>query len=383
VTAAARDVADPFRVLCAPDKFKGTLSAVEAAEAMARGARLAGANVTAELCPVADGGEGTLDALVAAMGARIEPATVTGPLWEPVEARYGVAADGRTAIVELADASGLALVPRERRDPARTTTYGAGQLIRLAAARGSTTVIVGVGGSATCDGGLGLAQALGAQVYDREGRRIDRPITGGMLHEVSRVEPPPALPAIRVACDVTNPLFGPRGAARIYAPQKGANPVQVALLDAGLAHLAALIGGDPAAPGAGAAGGAGFGLAALCGGRLERGADLVLDALGFAERCQGASLVLTGEGRLDHQTIDGKAVAGVAAAAHRAGIPAIAIVGSTGPGADACTDPTQGGFLRRFISLSARFGEGRAMRETTALIGAVARLVVEEAVVGR
>jgi glycerate kinase len=371
---------DAFRVLCAPDKFKGTLGAVGAAEAMARGARLAGPNVSAETCPVADGGEGTLDALVVAMGGTIQRATVIGPLGEPVEARYGIAGDGRTAIVELAEASGLTLVPAERRDPTRTTTYGTGQLVRLAAARGCISVIVGVGGSATCDGGLGLAQALGAQVYDSGGRRIDHPLSGGMLGEVARVEPPPALPQIRVACDVTNPLTGPRGAAVVYGPQKGADPEQVALLDAGVAHLAALLGGDPDAPGAGAAGGAGYGLATLCGARLERGVDLVLDALGFAERCRGADLVLTGEGRLDHQTLAGKAVAGVAAAAHQAGVPAIAIVGATGLGAEAVIDPARGGFLHRFVSLSERYGEERAMRETESAITEAAREIVAEGV---
>ncbi len=366
----------PFQVLCAPDKFKGTLTAVSAAEAMARGARQAGPNVLAEVCPVADGGEGTLDALVAAQGATIHHATVTGPLGDPVAARYGITADGRTAIVELAEASGLMLVPAGRRVPTLTTTYGTGELIRIATERGCDAVILGVGGSATCDGGLGLVQALGARIWDNGGRRIHQQFRGGMLGLVERVEAPPTLPTIRVACDVTNPLFGPHGAAFTFGPQKGATPGQVMLLDAGLAHLAAILGGDPHATGAGAAGGVGYGLATLCGARLERGVDLVLDAIGFSGRCEGADLVLTGEGRLDEQTLDGKAVAGVAAAAHRTGVPTIAIVGSMGPGAEACTDPAENGLLQRAIGLAERFGHERAVREPATLLEAVARMVV-------
>lgn len=365
-------------MLCAPDKFRGTLSAVDAAEAMACGARHAGPDVIAEVCPVADGGEGTLDALATALGATIHRATVTGPLGDPVKARYGVTADGRTGIVELAEASGLTLVPPERRVPTLTTTYGTGELIRIVMERGCGEVIVGVGGSATCDGGLGIAQALGARIWDNGGRLITEHFRGGMLGLVERVEPPPALPVIRVACDVTNPLVGPHGAAHTYAPQKGATPGQVMLLDAGLAHLAAILCGDPQAPGAGAAGGAGYGLATLCGARLERGVDLVLDTIGFAARCKDVSLVLTGEGRLDDQTLHGKAIAGVAAAAHRAGVPTIAIVGSVGPGADACTDPTRGGLLRGYVSLADHYGADRAVHEASALLEETARLVVAE-----
>ncbi len=346
---------------------------------MARGARRAGPDVIADVCPVADGGEGTLDALATALGAAIFEDTVTGPLGDPVQARYGVTADGRTAIVELAEASGLMRVPPDRRDPTNTTTYGTGELMRVAVERGSEEVIVGVGGSATCDGGLGIAQALGARIYDSDGRLIEEHFRGGLLGRVERVEPPPSLATIRVACDVTNPLFGPHGAAHTYAPQKGATPEQVILLDAGLTHLAAVLGGNPHAAGAGAAGGVGYGLATLCGARLERGVDLVLDAIDFARRCQGALLVLTGEGRLDAQTLHGKAVAGVAAVAHRAGVPTVAIVGSLGPGAEASTDSRRGGWLDGSISLAERFGEERALRETAALIEAAAAEVVHHA----
>lgn len=369
-----------FTVLCAPDKFKESVSALEAAQAMAAGAQAADTRVQADVCPVGDGGEGTLDSLIAALGGSIERAKVLGPLGEPRQARYGLAADGRTGIVELAEASGLALVPPDRRDPTRTTTFGTGQLIARLARRGCTSIIVALGGSATCDGGTGLAQALGARFYDVSGRLLAEPLTGGALLRIGRCELPTDLPPLRVACDITNPLCGPSGAAAIYAPQKGATPDQVRLLDQGLAHLAAVVNSqvdaDPSMPGAGAAGGAGFGLAAFCGAQLERGVDLVLEAIGFDDRCRVAALVLTGEGRLDAQTLDGKAVGGVAAAAHRVGVRTIAIVGATGPGALACADPSRGGFLQRYVSLSERFGETRALREPTVLIQEVAREIV-------
>jgi glycerate kinase len=366
--------AHQIRVLCAPDKFKGTLSAADVAEAMARGARSVGANIAAECLPVADGGEGTLDALIAGLGGRIEQATVTGPLGDPVEARFGITAD-RTGIVELAEASGLQLVPPARRGPLQTTTYGTGQLIRIAADRGCTEVVVGVGGSATCDGGLGLAQALGAHLYDFSGGEIEAPFVGGMLRAVANIDPPPDLLPIRVACDVTNPLCGRNGAAFVYGPQKGASIAEVALLDAGLRHLASLVGDDPETPGAGAAGGAGFGLLALCGARLMRGVDLVLDALKFMDHVQHAALVLTGEGRLDGQTGAGKAVAGVAQAAHIAGVPVAAVVGArAGP-----VEGMLGGQLWRTVSLSARFGEELARAQPAILIEAVVAEMVAEA----
>jgi glycerate 2-kinase len=342
---------------------------------MARGARAASPEVIADCLPVADGGEGTLHALVAALGGTIEVATVVGPLGDQVDARFGIAADGWTGIVELAEASGLQLVPAARRNPMRTTTYGTGQLIRIAADRGCTSVIVGVGGSATCDGGLGLAQGLGARVYDSAGRLIEEPITGGMLRRVARIEPRTGLPAIRVASDVTNPLCGRNGAAFVYGPQKGAGTADVGLLDAGLRHLTSLTDADPDTPGAGAAGGAGFGLMAFCGARLERGVDLVLDALDFATHLRDVSLVVTGEGRLDAQTGAGKAIAGVAAAAHSASVPVVAVVGSLAAEVDA----SLGGQLRRTVNLSARFGEELARGQPAVLIEAATTELVAEA----
>ncbi len=364
-----------MKIICAPDKFKGTLTAAEAAAAMARGIARADRAIEIDICPIGDGGEGTLDALVAAMNATIHAATVCGPLGEPVKARYGMTADGMVAIIELAQASGLTLVPVDRRDPTKSTSFGTGELMRSAIIAGCRTIIVCLGGSATIDGGTGIAQALGAKFWDEAGRLIEPPemMTGGMLKRIARFVRP-VLPGlqIRVACDVTNPLCGPNGAAAVYGPQKGATAQQVRELDEGLAHLAKIVGGDASMPGTGAAGGAGFGLMAMCGGQLHRGIDLVLDAVGFYERCRGADLVLTGEGQLDRQSLHGKACMGVATAAAKHGVPTIAIVGSTGEGAEDCTDPKKGGLLKRYVSLTDRFSLHRALHEPAALVEQVA-----------
>jgi glycerate 2-kinase len=366
------------RVLCAPDSFKETLSAVGVAKAMAQGAEAAGAEV--DFCPIADGGEGTLDALIVAMAGKLKSVRVLGPLGEPMSAGLGIcSADDETliGIVELARAAGLELVAPDARDPTRTTTYGVGSLIAEAIERGCREIIVGVGGSATCDGGTGIAQAMGARLYNLDGL-ITSPMTGGMLTDLVAVEWPSRAydGRIRVACDVTNPLCGPSGAAAVYGPQKGATPEQVELLDAGLRHFASLVGGDPMAPGVGAAGGAAFGLSTLCGATLERGVDLVLEAVRFPDRCRQADLVLTGEGRLDAQTLNGKAVAGVAAAAQRLGVSTVAIVGATGPGASDCLDPSKGGHLRSVVSLIERFGVQASMQSPARLITGLAREIV-------
>lgn len=360
-----------MRILCAPDKFKGTISAAEAAKAMARGAgriQTPAGPVLTDCCPVADGGEGTLEALIAALGGEIRRARVVGPLEEAVDAPWGISRDGTTGVVEFAAASGLVLVPPQRRDPARTTSFGTGQLIALAAEAGCRTIIVGIGGSATCDGAAGLAQAMGARFYDDSGRLIEEPLSGGRLMEIDRFEPPKNLPQIRVACDVNNPLLGPDGAAAVYGPQKGATPQQVEQLDRALAHLASIVGGEPQTPRFGASGGAGFGLAMMCGATLENGIDLILGAIGFEKRCRDADLVLTGEGRLDAQSMQGKACMGVATAAGKLGVPAIALVGSTGPGAEKCIDSSAGGMLGQYISLEDLYGRELALRETAALI---------------
>jgi glycerate kinase len=360
-----------MRVLCAPDSFKGTLSAPDAAAAMAAGVALAGGE--ADVCPVADGGEGTMDVLVAARGGTIRRERVTGPLGEPVDARYALL--DRVGVVELAEAAGFVLVPPDRRDPTRTTTYGVGELVRRAIDDGATEIIVCIGGSGTCDGATGLAQALGARFFDGDDRPITTPLTGGMLTGIARYEPPASLPPIRVACDVTNPLCGPKGSAHVYGPQKGATPDQVESLDAGLAHLAAVVGADPNVPGYGAAGGAGFGLVELLGARLERGIDLVLDAVRFDARCAEADLVLTGEGRLDEQSLHGKTTMGVARRADALGVPAIAIVGTTGAGWQHAVGASDGR-LTACVSLVERLGSKRALTDAPVAVREMTARVV-------
>ena len=336
---------------------------------MAAGARTAvvqrGSNITVDICPIGDGGEGTMDALVGAMGGEIHEAQVVGPTGSHLRARYATCQ--RIGIVEMAEASGLAKVPESQRDPTMTTSFGAGELVRAAIDRGSAEVIVCIGGSATVDGGAGMCQALGARFFDSDDRLMNEPMTGAMLKRIARAERPRELPIIRVACDVTNPLCGPSGAAVVYGPQKGATPVQVKQLDEALAHYAAIIGGDVNMPGAGAAGGAGFGLAVMCNAKLMRGIPLVLDVVQFKRRCAGATIVLTGEGRLDEQSLHGKACMGVAQAALQLGVPTLAIVGSTGRGAERCRS-SHGGFLQDYVSLSDRFGMARSLSQPSQCI---------------
>jgi len=296
---------------------------------------------------MADGGEGTVDALVGATGGTFRQTRVTGPLGDPVTATWGLLGDGsNTAVIEMAAASGLALVSPSRRNPLLTTTYGTGELIRAAFDAGATRLIVGIGGSATTDGGTGAAQALGYRFLDAAGQPIQGHMSGGKLSLAKgvRMNFRPSRPAsILVACDVDNPLCGPRGAAAVYGPQKGATPEQVEILDRNLAHLADLIERDLGKdvrdfPGAGAAGGLGAGMVAFLGARLDRGVNLVMEAVRFGERIQGADLIITGEGRLDRQSMMGKVIAGVGQAGKAVGVPVIALVGSIGDGAEAALE---------------------------------------------
>ena len=331
-----------MRIVVAPDKFKGSLTAVDAADAMTRGALAALPSAEVERVPMADGGEGIVDALVGATGGSYREAEVTGPLGEPVRARFGMLGDGQTAVIEMAAASGLALVPAEARNPLRTTTRGTGELLLAARDAGARRVIVGIGGSATNDGGAGMAQALGHRLLDAEGAEVGP--GGGALARLERIERDERTAAledleIAVACDVTNPLCGPEGASAVYGPQKGASPEMVAELDRNLARLATIIERDlgrsvAEIPGAGAAGGLGAGLVAFAGGKLESGVDLVLGAVRLADRLRAADLCLTGEGALDAQSAFGKTIAGVARLANSMGVPTFALAGSIGEGAE-------------------------------------------------
>jgi glycerate kinase len=332
-----------MRVVIAPDKFKGSVSALEAAEAMARGVMAAVPGSSVDILPVADGGEGTVDALIKATGGSIHEVSVTGPLGEPALGRFGMLGDGRTAVLEMASASGLVLGARDRRDPMRASTRGTGELLLAAIRSGAERVILGIGGSATNDGGAGLGQALGYRLLDERGDEL--PPGGGALGRLARivaddrcVELEGVL--IAVACDVTNPLCGPRGASAVYGPQKGATPEMVRELDANLAHFAAVVERDLGMaigdlPGAGAAGGLGAGLVAFAGGTLEPGVGLVMEAVDLERRLIGADLCLTGEGGLDGQSAFGKTAVGVARLARARGCPVIALAGTVGQGAEA------------------------------------------------
>ncbi len=329
-----------MKVVVAPQTFKGTVPALVAARAIERGVLAALPDAETVLAPVADGGDGTLDALVDSTGGEMFRSAVTGPLGRQLEAMWGVMGDGRTAVVEMARASGLALVPPRRRDARTTTTRGTGQIIKEALDRGFTRIIVGLGGSATNDGGAGMAEALGVRFLDAEGNSIPR--GGAALArlagiDVSGLHPGLAGATIIGATDVTNPLCGPTGASAVYGPQKGASPEVVAELDAALETFASVLRRDlgldvAGRPGAGAAGGLGAGLMAFAGAELRSGIDMVCDVLGFDAHLEGADLVITGEGRADHSTIFDKAPVGVARRAMALGVPTVLLAGSLGPG---------------------------------------------------
>jgi glycerate kinase len=331
-----------MRMVVAPDKFRGSLSAAEAARALARGVRAADPSAVVDEVPMADGGEGTVEALVAATRGTFREAEVTGPLGEPVRARFGLLGHGTTAALEMASVSGLALVPPDRRDPSRTTTRGTGELLLAAVEAGARRVVLGIGGSATNDGGAGLAQALGYRLLDRDGRDIGP--GGGSLDRLARIDPSGRDHRldgveVEVACDVDNPLCGPRGASAVYGPQKGADPDMIRSLDRNLGHLAGIVVRDlgltvAEIPGAGAAGGLGAGLVAFASARLERGVTLVIRAVGLADRLRGADLCLTGEGAIDASSAFGKTAVGVARLARSLGVPTLALAGTLGPGSE-------------------------------------------------
>jgi glycerate 2-kinase len=319
-------------VLVAPDKFKGTLTAQDVAAHVTAGLRSTRPGLEVVQVPVADGGDGTLAAALAAGFDRV-PLVAGGPTGLPVDTAY--ARRGDEAVVELAEVSGLNQLPGGRLEPMVASSRGTGELIAAALDAGCRRVLLAIGGSACTDGGAGLLAALGVRILDDEGRQV--PDGGAALAAAARVELSDVHPAVAqtqfvVACDVDNPLLGPRGAAAVYGPQKGADAGQVALLDGALSHWAELVAAatgqdQSSAPGAGAAGGVGFAALAVLGAELRPGIDLVLDLVGFADALQGASLVITGEGSLDEQTLHGKAPAGVAAAARQAGVPVVAVAG--------------------------------------------------------
>ncbi|MCC8536148.1 glycerate kinase [Xanthomonas axonopodis pv. poinsettiicola] len=330
-----------MKIVIAPDSYKESLSALEVATQIEAGFREVFPDWRYTKVPVADGGEGTVDALVAATGGRVVECTVSGPLGTPVPAFFGLTGDGRTAVIEMAAASGLALVPAAARDPLRTSTVGVGELILAALDAGARHFIIGIGGSATNEGGAGMAQALGVRLLDAHGGPIDA--GGAALAALARIDTDGLDPRlqgchIEVACDVDNPLIGPTGASTVFGPQKGATAGMVRQLDANLQHYADLLERDlglrlHGLPGGGAAGGLGAGLVAFLGAQLRPGVEIVAQALGLETLIAQADLVITGEGRLDSQSLHGKTPLGVAQLAQRHATPVIAIAGCLGTGA--------------------------------------------------
>ena len=330
-----------MKIVIAPDSFKESLTALQVADAIEAGMREVWPDATYVKLPVADGGEGTVQAMIDATGGRRVDVRVTGPLGQAVDAFYGEA--GGVAVIEMAAASGLEGVPPDLRDPRTATSRGTGELIRAALDAGARRIVLGVGGSATNDGGAGMLQALGVRLLDADGKdigpggaelaRLDRIDASGLDPRVRETE-------FRIACDVDNPLTGPRGASAVFGPQKGATPAMVAQLDAALAHYADVIrrdlGQDIAqSPGAGAGGGIAAAMVVFLEGRLKPGIEIVLDAVGLDAAVRDADLVVTGEGRIDGQTVHGKTPMGVANVARRHGKPVVAIGGSLAVDADA------------------------------------------------
>ena len=372
-----------MKIVIAPDSFKDSLDAAGVARAIAQG--LAGVLPQAELieCPMADGGEGTMDAILAATTGELRRETVRGPLGEPVEAGWGWLPETRTAIIEMAQASGLQLLATEQRDACRSSTWGTGQLIAAALDAGAKRIVLAIGGSATNDGGSGMLRALGLRLLDAEGQALEE---GGLALsrlatlDASRLDARLAEVQVEVAADVDNPLCGPHGASAIFGPQKGASPEQVAALDQALGHFAdhsaQALGEDVREfPGCGAAGGMGFAARAFMGARFRPGVEVVAELVGLDELVQGADLVITGEGRFDAQTLRGKTPLGVARVAKRHGAPVVVIAGTLGAGYEALY---QHGIDAAFALASGPMTLQQACAEAPALLearaGDIARL---------
>ena len=320
------------QITIAVDSFKGSLSSYDVACAAEQGILSVLPHCKVKKISIADGGEGTAQALISTLQGEWREVRVHDPLMRPIMARYGVVDEGRTAIIEMASASGLTLLSTEERNPLLTTTYGTGEMIADAVRRGARHLLIGIGVSATNDAGMGMLEALGYRFYDCKGHLVAG--CGARLERVAQIDASCAMPELKeclleVACDVKNPLYGPQGAAHIYAPQKGASPHVVERLDEGLKNFASVVNPTAAhSEGAGAAGGLGYALQAVLGARLRAGIEMVLDAIHFDQIISGSDLVITGEGRIDYQTIMGKAPSGVLQRATKQGIPVVAIGGS-------------------------------------------------------
>lgn len=370
-----------MKIIIAPDSFKGSLASHQVCAAIEKGIKKADPSIDIISIPMADGGEGTVDALMDSLGGYKVVVEVKDPLFRKIKAQYGLTDEGKTAVIEMASASGLALLSNSERNPMKTTTYGTGELIRDALERGCRSFIIGIGGSATNDGGVGMAAALGARFYDRDGNAIE--LTGGGLLkldsiDLSEMDPRVGESRFRVFCDVDNPLYGPQGAAYVYGKQKGADAAMTEKLDMGLRRLSEIIQRDlnknvAHIPGAGAAGGLGAGLMAFLDAKLEKGIDLLMETIGFEERIKGADLIITGEGRMDHQTKYGKTISGIIKAAQKQGIPVVGICGSIGEGVEELYSE---GLNSVFSIVNRPMSLQKSMEETSELLASTAENVI-------
>lgn len=335
-----------MKIVIAPDSYKGSLSAKVVADCIERGIKKIYAKAYIVKIPMADGGEGTVQSLVDGSEGKIKKVKVKGPLLKEVEAFYGILGDGKTAVIEMAAASGLPLITKEERNPLKTTTYGTGQLIKHALDMGCSSIIIGIGGSSTNDGGAGMVQALGIELLDQSGEEIGFGAEGlSRLHRVDLRNMDPRIKKCKItaACDVNNPLCGPNGASHVFGPQKGADEEMIKVLDDNLSNFADVIKKDlnidmKDVPGSGAAGGLGGGLLAFLSAELKRGIDIVIETTKLEESIKDADLVITGEGMIDYQTAFGKTPFGVAKIAKKYNIPVIAIAGGIGKGAETLYD---------------------------------------------
>lgn len=367
-----------MKVVIALDSFKGSLGSIEAGNAVAEGVRSVFPDSDCVVRPLADGGEGTVDALVDGMGGSIREVSVTGPAGRPTVAKYGLLPGGM-AVMEMAQASGITLVSGAEKNPLFTTTFGVGEMVLDAVKAGASKFVIGIGGSATNDGGAGMLQALGWRFLDAEGR--DLPRGGAALARLARIEPPKSgfsSLAFRIACDVTNPLCGSKGASAVFGPQKGATPEMVAELDAALSHFAAVAGGDADAAGAGAAGGLGYAFRTFLNAELTPGVDLILGETNLEADIADADVVVTGEGRLDGQTVMGKAPIGVARLAKRHGKRVVAFCGCVGDGVEAVNSAGIDAFfpiLRKIVTLEEALDVQTAASNLSATVAQAFRLL--------
>ncbi len=356
-----------MKVLCAPDSFKDSISAIDASAAMVRGAR--DFVESAISCPIADGGEGTLEVLIDACGGQVASFETLDPLGRPHKARIGLLNERKIAIVEMAEASGLELLKTKERNPFRTSSYGTGHLLAIAA-RDFEHILLTAGGTATMDGGCGILQAFGSRLLNSIGEPIEDPITNGILPRISSIEMPQNMPRIDVAVDVQATLLGEQGAAYLFGHQKGARPEDIEVLDANLLHIADVMDPDGRhrlVPGGGAAGGAAFGLHAMTDARIISGATIVLEMINFQSKLEGIDLLMVGEGRLDQQSLLGKAPFMAARQAHAMGIETLAICGCTGEGWEMAL-VENGGPIDQIVSLSQQHGTTRSLQEASSCI---------------